>query len=40
MPEHENRGMGSIAEAGELPQSMQYGSTSARSTQNENTSDS
>lgn len=32
MPEHGTRGMGLIAEAGELPQSKLYGSSSTRNT--------
>lgn len=39
MSESRTRGMGPIAEAGELPQSKQYGTTSARSTNNETSSD-
>ena len=35
MPKYETSGVGPIAEAGELPQSKQYGSTSTRSSQNE-----
>ena len=34
MPEHGTRGMGPIAEAGELPQPKLYGATSARSKTN------